>query len=475
MLHRRVTTTCRPDFNPPTLPALKERLQPPCGALKADASRLDDMDGALSRSVEGILLPAHARLKEGDDIIFSWLSRCQKAKDDGEDVVNGTIGTLLDEDGTLAINPAVTEAIQDAADIDASAYSPLRGLATYRRVARSLALGPRQPELKAAGLSTRAIATPGGCGALYLSARNLADPGDAVLLRSTHWGPYATILAECGLRMAEWPLTADPSEHHVDGQRLSGSLELLAKTQRRVLGWLNDPAHNPTGLSLPPSGRDKILRAWIEAARRAPDTGFSLILDTAYSAYADESHGWTETVVRNAADWPSNLFLAWAFSASKSHTMYGLRCGALVMLHPDLVFLDRMMEVCLHTGRGTWSGTPRLPQAAIVAIHTNPDRESRWRTALERLRTMLSTRRQTFIDAVSESEMPMLASMDGYFAFLPDDNPEEICEAAASRRVYVVPLRGGVRVGICSMTTENVSRAGTTLVDVWSRLRGDER
>jgi len=432
------------------------------------------MDSAYAGATEQVLLPEHARRKRGNDIIFAWLSRCQAAKDAGEDVVNGTIGALLEDDGQLAVNIAVNSAIHDVADFDRSAYSPLPGLRAYRIIARSLTIGPRLDEVRDSGLASKAIASPGGCGALYMTARNLADPGDKMLLRSNHWGPYKTILAECDLERAEWPLTTlNPINHPVvDDVALRLALRRLADTQRRVLGWINDPAHNPTGLSLDAAGRRLVLDAWIEAARESPDIGFSLVLDTAYAAYADERHGWTDTVLERSSNWPNNFFLCWAFSASKSHTMYGLRCGALVMLHPETAFLERMMEVCLHTGRGTWSGTPRLPQAAIVAIHSDAEKESEWAAELMRLRGMLTTRRTGFIDTISAAGVQMMPSMDGYFAFLPDSNPAEICEAAASRGVYVVPLRGGVRIGICSMATEHVERAAAVIAECWHELRG---
>ena len=43
-----------------------------------------------------ILLPPHAASKAGNDVIYAWLARYQRAAAEGKDVVNGTIGALLD-------------------------------------------------------------------------------------------------------------------------------------------------------------------------------------------------------------------------------------------------------------------------------------------------------------------------------------------------------------------------------------------
>ena len=49
-------------------------------------------------------------------------------------------------------------------------------------------MGDGLSDIQQHGIHTDAIITPGGTGALYMSARNLLAPGDAVLLRELHWG-----------------------------------------------------------------------------------------------------------------------------------------------------------------------------------------------------------------------------------------------------------------------------------------------
>ena len=284
-----------------------------------------------------IILPAHAMAKGGNDVIYAWLARYQTAKEKGEDVVNGTIGALLDDDGELILNSAVAKAIDDLPDIDKGAYSPLPGLPQYRKIAQRLAIGPQIDELNNAGIHTDCVASPGGCGALYMSARNLLTPGDSILVRSTYWGPYRTIAEECGLELDDWPLVGQEST--VDESALRTKLDNHATKQGRILAWLNDPAHNPTGMSLNENEQRQVLSCFIDSANAHPEVGFTLLLDTAYALYAERPHGWTDLLIEAAENWPTNLLICWAFSASKSHTIYGLRCGALVMAHPDSQFV----------------------------------------------------------------------------------------------------------------------------------------
>ena len=413
-----------------------------------------------------IILPAHAMAKGGNDVIYAWLARYQVAKENGEDVVNGTIGALLDDDGELILNPAVAKAIDDLPDIDKGAYSPLPGLPQYRKIAQRLAIGPKIDELNNAGIHTDCVASPGGCGALYMSARNLLTPGDSILVRSTYWGPYRTIAEECGLELDDWPLVGQEST--VDESALRSKLDKHATKQGRILAWLNDPAHNPTGMSLNENEQRQVLSCFIDSANQHPEVGFTLLLDTAYALYAERPHGWTDLLIEVAENWPTNLLICWAFSASKSHTIYGLRCGALVLAHPDSEFVERMIPMLVHTGRGTWSGTPRMPQAVVSMIHDSKDRELNWDAMRAGLSEMLVQRRTLLLEA--GAGLPFDPSHDGYFAHVSDPNPVELCEAIAERGVYVVPLSKGIRIGVCSLPTDKASRAGLAIADAWKSL-----
>ena len=134
------------------------------------------------------LLNSYAQSKVGNDTIFGWWARYQEAVKNGADAVNGTIGALLEDDGTLAINKVVDEAIRAAPPVEIAAYAPLKGLPAFLDLAKTLALGDHRGAMDDCGISMTATATPGGSGALFLAAANFANRGDKVLLRDRHWG-----------------------------------------------------------------------------------------------------------------------------------------------------------------------------------------------------------------------------------------------------------------------------------------------
>jgi len=292
-----------------------------------------------------------------------------------------------------------------------------------------------------------------------------------VLLRDRHWGPYAGFLRGCQLKTATYPLlpqTPSESSPFLDLQGFKTQLESLATTQKTVMTWLNDPAHNPTGLSLPAESRAALLTAFMESAVRHEHTGHTLLIDAAYHLYADEPHGWAETlaeVLASGVPWPENMVICFALSLSKSHTIYGLRTGALVYLHPEVESVERLNDVMGVTGRQTWSAAPRIAQHVLSELHASPSGGSAWSDERDRLGQLLHRRRSAFLRACEARNVPVNPSHDGFFAWYECDEPVAVAESCANNHVYLVPLSGGVRIGLCAVPEASVERVAQALFE----------
>ena len=409
-----------------------------------------------------------AMTKKGNDTIFECWARYQQAVEDGHDAVNGTIGALLDDAGNLAINKVVDKQIRESPPIEIAAYAPLKGLPTFLDLAVTLSLGDARDELESIGVNTTATASPGGSGALYLAAANFSERGDSILLRDRHWGPYDGFIAGCGMGIETYPLLGDQKGENLNLLGLTEKLSTMAKHQSKVMTWLNDPAHNPTGLSLSDKERIAVLQAFSDAAMENENVGFTLLIDAAYHLYAKEPHGWAESLTDALHDgmlWPDNLLICFAISVSKSHTIYGLRAGALVSLHPNQSVVDRITTVMGVTGRQTWSATSRLAQYAVSEIHQDKQKGAAWSDECNNLTKILETRRNLFIEHCENLGVPINPTHDGFFAWLETANPRKIVDKCAQSHVYLVPLNGGVRIGLCAIPTSDIPRVAQALAE----------
>ena len=415
------------------------------------------------------MLNAAGIAKQGSDTIFSWWARYQNAKAEGRDAVNGTIGALLEDDGNLAINKVVDAAVRVAPEVEISAYAPLAGLPAFLDLSKTLALGDSREIFEESGFHLASTATPGGSGALYLAANNLMERGQTALLRDRHWGPYKGFLQNNGIDFVTWPLLP-PNGHDVHpyfaADEFEFQLEQLCSKQDKIMVWLNDPAHNPTGLSLGEEGRAACLSSFVTSALNNEGIGHTLLIDSAYSLYADEPHAWADTIldaVNSGMPWPENLLICIAISLSKSHTIYGLRTGALVSIHPEKEVTDRLSTVMSVTGRQTWSAAPRVAQYCVSEMHSTEEGGIAWGEERDRLKKLLDDRRNSLIDECKKLNVDLNPTMDGFFAWIETDDPETFAESCAEMDVYLVPLTGGVRIGLCALSEADMPKVAEAL------------
>lgn len=425
-----------------------------------------------------LFLSDHAFSKKGDDTIFGCYARYLRASESGADAVNGTVGALLTDSGRLAVNAIVIDEIKNADELEFASYAPLKGLPAFLDLSKSLALGDSREQLESLGIHMTSIATPGGSGSLHIAAKCFANPGEKVLLRDRHWGPYAGFLDGCGLNMATYPLIPkDGSDEFpfFDHRSFEQAVERLASEQQHVMTWLNDPAHNPTGLSLPSDSRSELLNIFMRQAVNHSSVGFTLLLDSAYHFYAEETHGWAQTIVEaidSGMMWPENLVICFALSISKSHTIYGMRNGALICLHPDEDVVSRLHDVFGVTGRQAWSASPRVSQHALCHLHSDAGKSQRWLESVDEFHALLNVRRINFLQACEQYNVPINPTHDGFFAWLETEHGSEIVESCASKHVYLVPLQGGVRIGLCAIPTHHIERVAKTISEAIDEMKG---
>ncbi|BDU75708.1 pyridoxal phosphate-dependent aminotransferase [Mesoterricola sediminis] len=384
------------------------------------------------------LVPSRRGLP-GNDPIFALDAEARRRKLAGETVVNATLGALTGDDGRLVILEPVMRAWADLTPAEVAPYAPIAGDPAFldALVARHWP-----------GEACRSgCATPGGSGALGLSARAFLEPGMAVLAAGPCWGPYRTLAGEagCGLVTAPFPEPGRP----LDLAAWEAAASALLARQGRLLVWLNDPCHNPTGRSLSAADR-QALHGLLEAlAARGPAT---LLLDLAYQDYTpDPAH------VRAALDDHARLgragrVLAGAcLSLSKALTLYGGRGGALAFPWTDDADLRAALGACC---RGLWSNAPRAPQAVLLRLLGDPALREALAAAHRTWSEILRSRAAALDAAMRAEGLDGITWQGGFFTALPGDPGGSLAARLKDQGVFVVPLPEGMRVGLCALRAD---------------------
>ncbi|NCW44216.1 MAG: aminotransferase class I/II-fold pyridoxal phosphate-dependent enzyme [Gemmatimonadaceae bacterium] len=381
----------------------------------------------------------------GDDLIFTLNARAQKRAAEGVPVINATIGALYDDAGKLVVLDTVMEQWQQLSSAEVAPYAPIGGDQTYL-----LHLVQRHwPTLTSIGVG---VAAPGGSGALALTLKNFLDRGDTVLTAAPYWGPYSTLAAEVGMTLATVPYP--DVQTGIDIGAWEAACRDILEAQGRLLVWLNDPCHNPTGRSFTKADRAALMDVLRDVSSQGPVT---FVLDLAYLDYARDPQQVREALDDYAAFAQEGHVLVGAcLSLSKAYTLYGARAGALVFpWTTDSALHGALITSC----RGTWSNCARSPMSVLNRISKDPALQAKLEAEHAHWRTLLATR-ATALDAALRAQGLAGCAYDGGFFVTLDGgaDPDATCETMQAHDVFVIPLPEGLRVGICAMREADVSK-----------------
>jgi len=390
------------------------------------------------------LIPAAAG-RAGDDPIFLLDAEARARAGNGESILNATLGVLTEDDGTLAVMPSVVEAMAGVPVKRAAGYAPILGDAEFLRAVTADLFGARP-----LGELAVAAATPGGTGAIHHAVANFLEPGQSLLTTSWYWGPYRMIASHAGRGVETFETFDARGRFHLEA--LERGLERQVASQGRALLVLNFPCHNPTGYSLDESEWEGVAGAVRAAGAKGP---VAFLLDHAYARFGGPgSSGWVRHAERLVE--AATLLVAW--TASKSFAQYGSRVGALVAVHPDAAERESIRGALGFSCRGTWSNCNHLGQLAITRLLVDGGLRARADREREVLITLLNERVDAFGREAARTSLAFPRYEGGFFVSVFTPDAERTAQAMRRRGVYVVPMKGAVRVALCSTPARDVPR-----------------
>lgn len=391
------------------------------------------------------ILPSR-QARPSDDPIFSLHQEALARRAKGESIVNATLGSLMDDDGKLAVLPAVTRAIAEVPPAEWAAYAPISGLPDFVNAVMDDMLGT-VPALRETAL---AVATPGGSGALRNAIGNYIDRGQSILTTSYFWSPYRIICDEIERGVETFNMFTPSGAFDVSA--MDQAIGKQVASQGRSLVVLNTPCHNPTGFSLSQDEWRAASEALVAHGKRAPVT---VLVDVAYFLYAaGDPRAFLETLVPLLG----TVGLTFAWSASKSFTHYGLRVGALIGCVKDDAERAATLAAYNYSCRGTWSNCNRGGLRAVANVLTTPSLKSAADSEREELKAMLQGRVRKFNELAQSAGLNYPRYEGGFFVTTFEKDAKAKAARMRERGVYVVPLQDALRVGICAVTEGELPR-----------------
>lgn len=412
---------------------------------------------------EFIMAAQNGRNIPMEDKIFGISRRANEMKEErGADaVINATIGALLDDDGDLMVLSSVDDTFMGLDPEEYASYAPIGGTPAFRRAVIKAAFGKYEPK----GF-TEAVASPGGTGAIRNVIANYSCPGDKVLTSDWHWSPYGTIASEIGRGIATYEMFTEDRKYNIPA--LKAKIEELLAVQDRLVVIINTPAHNPTGYAL-------TVDDWKQVAdvlkNVPPEKKVALLVDAAYIDFAgDEEEQRAFLPVLETL--PENVLPIMAYSASKTYTIYGMRCGADICLAPTKEIAEEFRRVCEFSARGSWSNCAKAAQSIIARIFADETLLEKVTAERAEIRQMLLARGKAFEEEAAKAGLAIVPFDGGFFVSIPCDDPDALSARLEKEGIFLVPLAKGLRVSVASVSEDKCRLIPAKIVEAMKAEAG---
>lgn len=248
------------------------------------------------------------------------------------------------------------------------------------------------------------------------------------------------------------------------------SLGRLLERQKQAVLVLNTPANNPTGYSMTKEEMDRTVDVIRRYGKQYPDRRITFCLDVSYIDF-DGTFEETREIFDSIRDMPKNTMVLVVFSMSKSYTMCGMRCGALVCLGETEEAAGLFKAAMSYSSRSVWSNVVRAAQRVLVDINLNPELKAQADKEREKFKELITARGQAFYREARKIGLRCCPYRHGYFIAIPCEDPEETAMRLREENVFVVPLAKGLRFSPCAVTMEKCLRAPKLIKDAVEKGR----
>ena len=398
-----------------------------------------------------------------EDTVFAIVKKAKEAKAavGTEHVVDATIGSLYNEEGTIVAFDSVFTPYNNIPKETKAAYAgSFVGNEGFRNQVYDWIVKPSGCQL-----AHSVIATPGGTGAVAITLSEILDEGETVILPEIAWGSYKLMATMDNLKAVTYSLFEGD---HFNLKSLKETCLEVMKTQKKLLLVINDPCHNPTGYSLTKEEWAEVVNFLNECGTKVPVV---LLNDIAYIDYSyDLPH--SRDYIKTFDVFSEHVMAVIAFSCSKSLTSYGLRCGAAILLGKTQEIVRSVEIVYEKAARAIWSNVPNAAMDNFTYVTTtNHDVYMKEKDSYVKL---LKERSGIFTSEADACGLAYYPYKEGFFVTvkIEDNAVRDIYhDALMAQHIYTVKVNKGIRVAVCSLSVNKTKGLAKRMKEILDTIK----
>ncbi len=392
------------------------------------------------------IIAKHSEGKVLKNDVFQISEQAKAAKAINPNVIDATVGAFYDEKGKLYKYGVIDKILKKLPDEKFYSYASTSGGPAYKDAVLNWVFQDKRESLLQKK-NHAFVATPGGTGAIFNALYNSLDKGEILLLPNIYWGPYANMAADQDLQVVEYSMFKK-NAFNID--EFIEKADEIIKQQNKLVTIINDPCQNPTGYTMKEEELAKIIE-YMNSKKNIPCV---LIYDIAYMDFSFNANIRDRFTLFESAG--ENVLVSIAFSGSKTFSVYGLRMGAAIYLGSSKEFLNELQAIINFTGRTHWSNCTAATINMIVELDKKPKLNALFKKQVLYAMKMLKERADIFVSEAKEVGLSHYPYVEGFFITIPCNNLDVVVKNLNEDDIYLVPVRGAVRVAICSITKKEI-------------------
>ena len=396
--------------------------------------------------------------------ILSLSQIAAEAKKNNPSVINATIGMLNDSNDDFYTFKAVDEVLKTISYYDSFSYADTDGGSAFGESVLKWVFG-KYLDLFKASYHIGVVSTPGGSGAIATTFQNYMNPGDKVLVPSVMWETYITIAKERGCGVERYDLY--DGEKNFNLNSIKETIDKLMPHQESIILVINDPCHNPTGFCMTDSDYDDLVNMLNEF-----DYPFILLMDVAYFDFYDVDGDIIRSRFHKLSKLNEKVLINFAFSASKTFGIYGLRIGANILLSKDETEITNFKNAITYTARANWGSSSRLGISIVEKLLSTPTYYEMFKKEVKEVALMLQKRSDAFITEANRVGLEILPYERGFFVCVPAEDPVLLMNKLHEYDVYVVVTKTCIRIALCAISDVEAKQLPQIILKAKNELEG---
>lgn len=382
------------------------------------------------------------------DLNYDILSVSDRAKKDlanGNNIINGSIGVLLDENKKIVsfegINKIIKKNLEKYLD-----YSTMLGREDFNEGILSWIFEDKLDYLKSKN-NLVVAATSGGTDAIF-TLFSILKKSHTALLPNIHWPNYDQIAKQAGINLKTFSRFKNNNSFNFDDLE-----KTILNIEGKILLSINDPCHNPTGYCLSDEEYIKLF----ELVNKYEDK-IDLFLDIAYIDYSSRKAQIISFISKN--NLKNNLYLA--ISCSKSFGFYGLRLGALCLISKGET--NEIKNNIKATIRGTISSANNVAMGSLAEFFNNKNDKESVKTKILIEGNRVNKIGKSLYEILSKKGFEVLPYKEGFFLTFKMKNAKEFLKKLEEKHIYfTLSDEETIRIAICSLSIEDLKVIETEL------------